>query len=234
MHNRRNKPLVRPAVSKKRSFRVSKELVFFVGFLLIIVAVLFRPAGAETQSTTVPDKQVKAATVSVKKSQTPFPSLDTTSFTIAQKRLLEIITQEYLLQPESYDDNVMKYTEGFEESWCADFISWVRMEAGRPYISEDTDYWRIPGVVSLKDYYAASDAYVMVGSYTPKFGDVAFYFGETPDGKSREHVALVLDVKNDTLVTIGGNETDRGILQIRTNDLREGERGLTAFGRSTL
>lgn len=166
--------------------------------------------------------------------QTPFPTLDTASFTLVQKKMLAIMKAEYAKRPTSFDETVLGYTEGFEESWCADFISWVRVEAGKPFINPATGYWRIPGVQSLRDYYAVSDAYHLVGSYTPKFGDVAFYFGETPDGTNREHVAYVLGLEGDTLLTLGGNETTKGVLQLRSNKLAEGERGLSGFGESTL
>ena len=166
--------------------------------------------------------------------QTPFPTLATAAFTNTQKRILSLIQQEYEKRPVSYDRTVLKYTEGFRESWCADFISWVRNEAGVPFRHPTTGYWRIPGVQTAQDYYAKYDAFHAVGEYTPKFGDVAFYFGETPDGQSSEHVAFVLSVQGDTITTLGGNEADRGIMQIRTNKLLEGERGLVGFGESAL
>lgn len=145
-----------------------------------------------------------------------------------------MLKQEYLKNPRSYDNNVLKYSDGVKESWCADFISWIRLKAGAPYKNPTTGYWRIPGVYSLRDYYEASEAYYTAGEYKPEFGDVVFYFGETPDGNNREHVALVLSVKDGMITTIGGNETEKGILQIRTGRLEKGERGLTAFGKSHL
>ncbi len=148
--------------------------------------------------------------------------------------MLEVMKQEYAKQPTSYDSTVLEYTEGVKESWCADFVSVVRFEAGKPFVNQETGYWRIPGVQSLRDYYAASNAYHFVGTYTPKFGDVAFYFGETPDGQNREHVAFVLSVNGDTITTLGGNETDKGILQIRRDTLAEGVKGLAGFGESSL
>lgn len=87
---------------------------------------------------------------------------------------------------------------------------------------------------TLISYYQQYDAYHAVGEYTPVFGDVAVYIGETPDGDSNEHVAIVLAVESDTLITIGGNESDKGILQIRHDKLAEGEKGLVGFGASHL
>lgn len=173
-------------------------------------------------------------TAQAKITQPPFPTIYTTSFTAAQERILRLLQREYAKQPVSYDAVVMKYTEGFKEAWCADFVSWIRNEAGVPMENNVTGYWRIPGVQSVRDYYTAADAYHAVDEYVPKLGDIAFYFGETPDGNSREHIAFVLKVEGDTVTTIGGNETDKGILQIRTNKMAEGERGLAGFGESAL
>lgn len=163
-----------------------------------------------------------------------FPEISSRGFSASEQRVLKLLKQEYAKNPRSFDGSVLKYSEGIKESWCADFISWIRFKAGVPYDNPATGHWRIPGVYSLQDYYEASEAYYAVGEYTPKFGDVAFYYGQTPDGNSREHVALVLSVKDGTITTIGGNETEKGIMQIRTNKLKEGERGLTAFGKSYL
>jgi hypothetical protein len=206
---------------------------WLVAAVVLFALVALRGTPSESQPAEA-QKQRQVAIVQEKPTQKPFPALDTTDLTPSQQRMVRLLRQEYAKQPMSYDSTVMKYTEGFKESWCADFISWVRFEAGVPFEHQETGYWRIPGVQTLRDYYMDSDAYRHVGEYTPKFGDVAFYFGETPDGNSREHVAFVLSVQGDTITTIGGNETDAGILQIRTNKLQEGERGLTGFGVSRL
>lgn len=167
-------------------------------------------------------------------SQFSLSSIETSQLSGTQRRVLELVQQEYDKQPSGYDETVLTYTEGFEESWCADFISWLFDRADTPFIHPDTGYWRIPGVLTLQSYYRQYDAYYEVGQYTPEFSDVAFYFGETPDGDSTEHVAMVLAVDSDTLTTIGGNETDQGVVQIRTEHLKEGVKGLAGFGASHL
>lgn len=161
-------------------------------------------------------------------------TIDTTGFSSTQLAVLKILREEYAKHPTEFDKTVLAYTEGFEELWCADFISWVFNEADTPFIHQDTGYWRIPGVETLQEYYRQFGAYYDVDDYEPQFGDVAFYFGETPDGSSTEHVAIVLAVKDNTLITIGGNETDAGIVQIRADRLKEGAEGLSGFGASDL
>lgn len=214
-----------------RGFRFKPFLIVIA--IVLIGAYLFS-RGQDSGVTSTNEANVAGVKTTVRKTeQTPFPTLDTSSFTSTQQKMLSVMKAEYAKQPTSYDDTVLKYTEGFKESWCADFISWVRVQADKPFINPETGYWRIPGVQSLRDYYASSDAYHLVGTYTPKFGDVAFYFGETPDGTNREHVAFVLAVQGDTLITLGGNETSKGVLQLRSNKLSEGERGLSGFGQSS-
>lgn len=233
--NRRNNTVTAHVVPQderlKSSSKTSAKL--WLGSAIVLVTlVAFRGNPAEPPAAEARAEQPSMAVV--KPAQKPFPSVNASAFTSAQLNMLELLQSEYAKQPVSYDSDVMRYTEGFKESWCADFISWIRNEAGVPYEHQETGYWRIPGVQTLRDYYMGSDAYHVAGDYTPKFGDVAFYFGETPDGNSREHVALVLSVQGGMITTIGGNETSKGILQIRTNKLAEGERGLTGFGVSRL
>ena len=159
-------------------------------------------------------------------------NLDTSNFSEIQLEVLSVLKQEYVKHPTSFDDTVLKYTEGFEESWCGDFISWVFNEAGSPFISQDASYWRIPGVYTLQEYYDQYGLYYSTSNYTPEFGDIAFYFGETPDGGSSQHVAIVLAVQDDNIITIGGNEGDDGILQIRSDSYNS--KGLEGFGASGL
>lgn len=222
-----------PAVQNPpRGLRVKP---FFIVLAVIFLGAYLFSRGQGSEGAPADEAKIAGVQATVKKvEQMPFPALDTSSFTATQQKMLTIMKAEYAKEPVSFDETVLDYTEGFKESWCADFVSWVRIEAGKPFINPETGYWRIPGVQSLRDYYASSDAYHFIGTYTPKFGDVAFYFGETPDGTNREHVAFVLAVQGDTLITLGGNETSKGILQLRSNKLAEGERGLSGFGESNL
>lgn len=236
MQNRRNRPYVQTGIQQPSSSKSEIKKVWFVMVLVLLMGlfVMNRPSTAKQLTAPSASMGVAEDAASSKPQQPVFPDIDVTGFTPIQRKMLEAMKVEYAKQPMSYDKTVLEYTEGTRESWCADFISVIRFTAGKPFVNKETGYWRIPGVQTLRDYYAASQAYHFVGTYTPKFGDVAFYFGETPDGSNREHVAFVLDVKGDVLVTLGGNETDKGILQIRSNKLAEGERGLAGFGESSL
>lgn len=196
-------------------------LVVGSGLLWFVVTQLF---AGDTQERKAPARSVRAG----------FPKLAEDGFSESQREVVRWTREEYQRNPTGYDDTVMKYTEGFEESWCADFISWVFYQAGTPFIHPDTGYWRIPGVQTLRAYYEELGAYHDINDeYTPQLGDVLFYFGETPDGDNAEHVAMVLAVDGDHVTTIGGNEGDgKGILRVRTDAYEYGVKGLTAIGAS--
>lgn len=214
--------------SPAQSWRWDKILTAFAVPVMLIIGVSI--AISTTGTDTTAEKNI---TIKQKVARADFPAIEVTNFSATQKQVLTLAQQEYAKNPTGYDETVMKYTEGFEESWCADFISWVFNKSGTPFVHPDTKYWRIPGVQTLMAYYQKENAYHEIGDgYIPKMGDVAFYFGETPDGGSSEHVAMILEVRGDTIVTIGGNEGDKGILQVRYDTLEKDVKGLTAIGAS--
>lgn len=215
-----------PVTPAKQSWRWDRIIGFFLIVVLCIGAIIW----LVTQSKDTGSSQLDTTERSTVRSG--FAIIEATDLSVVQQKVLALAQQEYQKNPTDYNPTVMKYTEGFEESWCADFISWVFNQAGTPFVHPDTKYWRIPGVQTLKNYYEQEGAYHEIGDgYKPQLGDVAFYFGNTPDGGSSEHVAMVLEVRGDVVVTIGGNEGD-GILQIRYDKLKLNEKGLMAIGAS--
>lgn len=201
-----------------------------LGCVLVVLLVV---GWAVARMLSQPEPVADQTTQVVKPVRQRFPVVSETGLSSAQRKVLALARQEYQRNPVGYDATVMKYTEGFRESWCADFISWVFEQAGTPFVHPDTDYWRIPGVQTLAAYYQKEDVYHEIGDgYVPNLGDVAFYFGETPDGDSAEHVAMILEVRGNTLVTIGGNEGDDSVLQVRYDKLQKDTKGLTAIGAS--
>lgn len=165
-----------------------------------------------------------------------FPNIPTNDLGTPQQKLLQILQTEYDKDPHSYDQTVLTYTEGNEESWCADFISWAFLKAGEPLSNPNNDYWRIPGVLTLQQYFKDNDQYATIDSgYTPKIGDIAFYIGaQTPDNTSGEHAAFVIGANEDSITTIGGNEGD-GIMRLRTESLQVNkDKGLVGYGQAQL
>lgn len=200
-------------------------------FLVILLFVFFGWYIVQNPAeTAAPDTVLKQQ----QRTQTAFANVPTGSLDATQRRILAILKQEYSKAPVSYDDTVMKYTEGFKESWCADFITWVLTRADSTIINPDTGYWRIPGVLTLQQYYKDNEAYVLADSgYTPQLGDVVFYIGsQTPDESSGEHAAFVLGTTPDgKLITIGGNEV-KGVLRIRTESVKTNvSKGMVGYGK---
>jgi hypothetical protein len=81
-----------------------------------------------------------------------FPAIDQSTLTPLQSRVADVLKSQRRAQPES-----ATYTEGADEPWCADFVSWVMREAGAPLNNPNSGSWRITGVYTLQQYYE-SDA----------------------------------------------------------------------------
>ncbi len=152
--------------------------------------------------------------------------------TIAQ--VVSVAETELGKTPVEYDTNVMKYTTGRQEPWCADFVTWVFKEAGVPF-SGGNDGWQIPAVLSLQAYFKGGQdgsEYFNVGDRAPQPGDVAFYIGaQTPDGGSTQHVNIVgaVDTASGVMTTIGGNESNK--VKKGTRQIELDAESLVGFGR---
>lgn len=151
-----------------------------------------------------------------------FPVIPTARLSPLQRRIVDLTQQEYTKKPVSYDGNVLKYSQGSKEPWCADFASWIFMQAGRPFDNPNSGSWRIPGVYTLQEYFQAYNTYKMAGTYVPKTGDVAIYH------QGEGHTNIVLTVKNGQMTTVGGNESGR--IRIETQSYAKGADGLDGFG----
>jgi hypothetical protein len=116
---------------------------------------------------------------------TTFPEIDETNLSISQKAVISILETEYKLQPSG-----TKYSEGINEAWCADFVSWVFKQAGVPLSNPNNDYWRIPGTKTLRDYYVSVGKFKLAESdYNPKVGDIMIYDNPSPFG---QHTNIVI------------------------------------------
>ncbi len=126
-----------------------------------------------------------------------------------------------------------EYIGGQLEAWCADFVSWVYREADIPFQPTPTTNmyfyrhdWQMPAVIGMKAWFqegAHGSEYFTPEQKDPQPGDVAIYAG---------HVNLVVavDPENETLETIGGNESDA--IQHSTGTFSAGtSSGLQGYGR---
>ena len=132
---------------------------------------------------------------------TSFPAIDRTTLTPEQARVVDAAAAEFA-DPRTGPG----YSEGNDEPWCANFVSWVLRAAGSPLINPNSGSWRIPGVYTLQDYYESAGRFAAAGSgYRPVAGDVILY---SPESRFGQHTNIVLAADNGTFTTIGGNEGD--------------------------
>lgn len=150
-----------------------------------------------------------------------FPSTDAGALTADQFRVLDLLESEHDQgRPGTF------YSDGIDEEWCADFVSWIMKEAGRPLSNPNSGSWRIPGVYTLQEYYQGIDAYAERGSgYTPAVGDVVIYDSSRWVG---QHTNIVVAVDGGEAVTVGGNEFGR----VRVHSLDwETDSAVVGFGK---
>ncbi|SNS89057.1 CHAP domain-containing protein [Rhodococcoides kyotonense] len=150
---------------------------------------------------------------------TPFPEIDASTLTPQQATVVELLRSEHEQQrPGTF------YSEGVEEAWCANFVSWIMREAGQPLSNPNSGSWRIPGVYTLAEYYQAHGTFEPKG-YSPAVGDVVLYDNSSWVG---QHTNIVVAVDGDTATTVGGNEL--GKIRVHTVDVQS-DSAIVGFGR---
>jgi len=149
------------------------------------------------------------------------------------QRLRIVQTAEKQLGNVEYNPQVMQYTEGNQEAWCADFVSWVYRQAGYAFNAAPAagrSSWRIPlvndevaGVPNLRSYFRKNGAYKTKESlYIPAPGDVVIFARQ-----GRSHTGIVVRVeqpanKNEKWIyTIEGN-TDTNDVGRRAYPMSDG------------
>ncbi|RVW01952.1 CHAP domain-containing protein [Rhodococcus xishaensis] len=150
-----------------------------------------------------------------------FPDLDRTALTTTQARIVDLLEVEHSEQrPGTF------YSDGVKEPWCANFVSWIMREAGRPLSNPNSGSWRIPGVYTLQEYYESEGRFEPIGNgYRPTTGDVVLYNNEFRVG---QHTNFVVAVDGDTATTVGGNELGK----IRVHNLDwNSDNAVVGFGR---
>jgi len=149
-----------------------------------------------------------------------FPDIGKSELSNDQLKIIEILKTEYTLNPSG-----TKYSDGVEEAWCADFVSWVFNEAGVPLVNPNSGSWRIPGTYTLREYYESVGKLQLADSgYSPKVGDIMLYDNPSPFG---QHTNIVIENDNGIITTIGGNEPG-GIRIVRHTD--KDDAGFIGYG----
>lgn len=140
--------------------------------------------------------------------------------TAGQKAFLTVVRAEYAAQRKG-----STYSEGLDEPWCADFVSWVAKERGAPLKNPHSGGWRVPGVFTLVEVLQKEGTYRAPGSgYVPKLGDIIVYGDSSPYG---QHTNYVLVSGQGRVTTLGGNEY--GGVAIVEHAL-DGKLGVIAYG----
>lgn len=100
-----------------------------------------------------------------------------------------------------------KYSQGRDENWCADFVSWVYNQAGYPLINSNEG--NVPAVLGITAIGEKNDKFKYFGSsgYNPKPGDIAIHLGGPRDVS---HVNIVVANNGKTITLIGGNQGGDG------------------------
>ncbi|MBS9532195.1 CHAP domain-containing protein [Mycobacterium sp. M1] len=148
-----------------------------------------------------------------------FPAVDTAGLDPARMQIVEQAHAQFDARHRG-----AFYSQGVEEPWCADFVSWVMNAAGQPLTNPNSGSWRIPGVATLQEFYEAAGRFQPVGAYRPRVGDVVLYGEPSPFG---QHTNIVLGYDDGVLTTVGGNE-DRGVSVHRFP--LAGDPGVLGFG----
>lgn len=150
-----------------------------------------------------------------------FPEIDRTHLSAHQARVVDILEREYHANPPG-----THYSEGVEQAWCANFVSWVMREAGTPLANPHSGHWRIPGVYTLREYYQSVNRFEPAGrTYVPDVGDTVIYDNTSWTG---QHTNFVVAVDGEVLTTVGGNEFGR--IRVHTVNL-DRDSAVVGFGR---
>ena len=179
--------------SKKRCIILS-----IIALLLIVpITVIIQPKIADKLSSLINSTRLDRSP-----GEAAFPDIDTVNLSPTRQKIISLAKTEFKAQSAG-----AKFSQGAEEAWCANFVSWIMYQAGAPLKNPHTGGWRIPGTFTLREYYQAAGRFKSADSgYQPRLGDVAIYRNSPVFG---DHANIVLKNDNGVLTTVGGNEANR-------------------------
>lgn len=121
----------------------------------------------------------------------------------------------------NFGADIALFTDGNAEPWCADFVSYVLLRAGRPFSGGASGGWRIPWVPDIEAWFRARGRWFDRSFAAPLPGDVVNF--------SWGHTGIVVAVRGTQLVTVEGNHADavatRTVADWRADDT------IVGFGR---
>ena len=179
--------------SKKRCIILS----VIAPLLIVPIAVITQPKIADKLSSLINSTRLYRSP-----GEAVFPDIDTASLSPTRQKIISLAKTEFKAQSAG-----VKFSQGAEEAWCANFVSWIMHQAGAPLKNPHTGGWHIPGTFTLREYYEANGRFKPTNSgYQPLPGDVAIYRNSPVFG---DHTNIVLKNDNGALTTVGGNEANR-------------------------
>jgi len=140
----------------------------------------------------------------------PVPEVAQNNLPTRQK-VVQIASQqlsEWQAQGPSYSKTgYLKYSQGREEEWCADFVSWVYEKAGYPLTNSDPDIDRVQTIKQLGETDPRFKYITPESGTTPEPGDLAIHLGTTSDGHKISHVNVFVGMSSDGVAQyIGGDQ----------------------------
>ena len=194
--------------------------------ILSVITLLLITSGAVITQPKIADK-LSSLINSVRLDRSPgeavFPDIDMANLSPTRQKIISLAKTEFKAQSAG-----AKFSQGAEEAWCANFVSWIIHQAGAPLKNPHTGGWRIPGTFTLREYYEATGRFKPANSgYQPRPGDVAIYRNSPVFG---DHTNIVLKNDNGVLTTVGGNEANR--IRVFVNHDKQYD-GLLGYGVPT-
>ena len=200
--------------SKKRCIILSVIALLFI----LPIAVITQPKIADKLSSLINSTRLDRSP-----GEAAFPDIDTANLSPVRQKIISLAKTEFKAQSAG-----VKFSQGAEEAWCANFVSWIMYQAGAPLKNPHTGGWRIPGTFTLREYYEANGRFKPANSgYQPLPGDVAIYRNSPVFG---DHTNIVLKNDNGVLTTVGGNEANR--IRVFVNHDKQYD-GLLGYGVPT-
>ena len=201
-------------------FFSKKRCIIFsvIALLLIVIAVIAQPKIADKLLSLINSTRLDRSP-----GEAVFPDIDTANLSPTRQKIISLAKTEFKAQSAG-----VKFSQGAEEAWCANFVSWIMHQAGTPLKNPHTGGWRIPGTFTLREYYEANGRFKAANSgYQPLPGDVAIYRNSPVFD---DHTNIVLKNDNGALTTVGGNETNR--IRVFVNHDKQYD-GLLGYGVPT-
>ena len=173
--------------SKKRCIILS-----VIALLLIVpIVVITQPKIADKLSSLINSVRLDRSP-----GEAVFPDIDTANLSPTRQKIISLAKTEFKAQSAG-----TKFSQGAEEAWCANFVSYIMKQAGAPLKNPHT------GGFTLREYYEANSRFKSANSgYQPLPGDAAIYRNSPVFG---DHANIVLKNDNGVLTTVGGNEANR-------------------------